>query len=111
MRILNWLEFTRLPEGALFRKYEPDCFEELCIKGETINHDGIPIDFLVTYLDNYDGYINKEYEFRFDYDILGRDSFFNKNQLFAVYDDNDIDQLIRVLSSSKGKFCPKEIKS
>jgi hypothetical protein len=111
MRILNWLDFADLPEGTLFRKYEPDCFEGLCIKGSTINHDGIPADFFLTYLDNHDGYAHQEGRFKFDYDIQGRDALFDKNQLFAVYEDDDINHLIKVLSLAKGKFCPKEIES
>jgi hypothetical protein len=110
MWLLNWLEFVELPEGILFRKYNPDYFEDLCIKGETISHNGVPSDFLLTRLDNREGYIKQEGKFKFDYDTIERDALFEKNQLFAVYEEDDINQLIKILSSAKGKFYPKETK-
>lgn len=37
MKILNTVDFAKLPEGVLFSEYEPCVLGDLKIKGETIN--------------------------------------------------------------------------
>jgi hypothetical protein len=41
MKIINLTEFRGMPQGTVFCKYDPCCFGELQIKGETWDSDFI----------------------------------------------------------------------
>lgn len=111
MRILNLKEFRELPEGTVFMKYVPCCFEELSVKGETLDYDfwdsDIVTDILCSGSDEMIQILAKaEHDSSFsvdlDVDIEGRDGCFNEDQLFAVYEQKDIDGLIEKLKKCKG---------
>ena len=48
MKVTDFLEFCALPEGTIFSYYCPGNCSGLFRKGETIFHDGSPIDFFET---------------------------------------------------------------
>jgi len=111
MRILNEKEFRALPEGVVFMKYVPCCPEELSVKGETWDDDflasGIVFDILCSGSEDMVQILAKaEHDSSFsvdlDLDIKGRDGCFNEDQLFAVYEQKDIDGLIEKLKGCKG---------
>lgn len=39
MKLYNRQEFLALPAGVVFAKYEPNCFDEWKIKGESLTND------------------------------------------------------------------------
>lgn len=106
MRIVKREEFLKLPINTLYRKYKPQFYEDLCIKGETWDSD-----FLCQELhgdisgstgsdhnsDLHDMAVESGGVFRFDLDGLGRDGLYDENQLFAIYDNEDIKGLIEKL--------------
>ena len=109
MKILDRAQFLAMPENTLFSKYAPCYFEALTIKGETLETD----DFLEQAIDgaiastgseNYSSLLfdAKHYgvSLRMDFDCLGRDGCFETDQLFAVYEPQDVAALIERL-----KFC------
>jgi len=109
MRLVTRKEFLSLPNGILFRKYEPRIFGELCIKRESIKD----IDFFVQYLDwievdgteeEHEVYERAEkhssYEFFPEWDMEGRDGLFEEDQMFAIYSKEDVIGLIKLLEST-----------
>lgn len=106
MKIVNLEQFRKLPSNTLFAKYEPCVFREFCIKGETWE-----VDFLVTSdipgsinassSDEYSRKLNEAEingtSLAMDFETEGRDGCFEDNQLFAVWEKQDIEQLIERL--------------
>jgi hypothetical protein len=105
MKIINREEFLKLPENTLFCKYKPCCFDDISIKNENVGD----IDFRVRKLfdvDNHDS--NEMVDILFDAEETGnyfklhfnttyRDGLFDKDQLFAIFDNEEILQLIENL--------------
>lgn len=103
MRIVNLETFRSLPANTVFSKYEPCVFEGIAIKGDTWEFD-----FLVT--SNISDAVEcsgtgefGEILFRaqstgesvnMDFESQGRDGCFDKDQLFAVWEDKDVCDLI-----------------
>lgn len=106
MKIVNLETFRKLPPNTLFAKYQPSVFEELEIKGETWEHD-----FLVTsslssaikcsgteeFIDLLDRAEKTGESLAMDFESEGRDGFFDKDQLFAVWEEADVLALIERL--------------
>jgi hypothetical protein len=106
MKIVNLTEFLALPNETLFSKYEPCVFENMAIKTDNCNER----DFIVQYIadsikctgsDDF-GYILEDAEengtsIEIDLDICGRDGCFNDDQLFAVWERQDVIKLIERL--------------
>jgi hypothetical protein len=102
MKILNRKQFLALPGQVLFSKYEPYVFESFAIKGETWGND-----FLVQYIvdsvaanstEKFAEILDDAQEtgdsIAMDFDCLDRDGCFDKDQLFAVWEEKDVRQLI-----------------
>lgn len=105
MKIVNRKEFLKLPSNTLYSKYKPCCFGELSIKYETG-----PYDFYcnslndVTFGSSSDETYDKLLEIQdsgesipIDLNCIGRDGLFEEDQLFAVYDNNDVEHIINKL--------------
>lgn len=106
MKIVNLETFRKMPPNTLFAKYQPCVFEELEIKGETWEHD-----FLVSA--NLSSAIKCSGSAEFgelldraertgeslvmDFESEGRDGCFEKDQLFAVWEEADVRALIERL--------------
>lgn len=104
MRIVNLDEFLKLPPETLFHKYTPQCFEGMEIK---VGNSGV-MDFVI---DNLFGAIantssddiyeklnaaceDSSVSLKMDFEYTGRDGSFDEDQLFAVYEQDDIKALI-----------------
>ncbi len=112
MRIVNRDEFLAMPTGTLFSKYEPVVFDALMIKEETITSppyspDGKAIDFNFTEIggavdsDSTGDFVDKLNDSRengtsvpMDFNAIGRDGEFVEDQLFAVWERKDVEDLI-----------------
>ena len=105
MKIVNLSTFRSLPANTVFSKYQPCCFEDLCIKGETLDHD-----FLVQQIadaiecSGSDEFVDKLYHAAetgesvgFDFECEGRDGLYETEQLFAVWEPDDVRALIERL--------------
>lgn len=106
MRIINRIEFLKLPENTLYMSYEPQIYGDLEIKLESLQND-----FYVEYLHGFiegtncsgtnseaHDYAEKTGETFIFSETSGRDGCFDDDQLFAVYDNEDIIQLINKLA-------------
>jgi hypothetical protein len=107
MKIVNRNQFMALPAETMYSTYEPCCFGPLYIKGDTIIHDGKPIDWcyqdIADAVDAGDSgeWAEKLFEAQesggsvaFDFDCQGRDGMFAHDQLYAVWEPQDVVALI-----------------
>lgn len=105
MKIINRKAFLGLPANTVFSKYEPCCFENLCIKGDTL-----PYDFTLQSIEDAidccgsEDFANKlddaeknGISLKMDFDCMARDGMFDENQLFAVWEKSDVVALIERL--------------
>ena len=116
VKIVNRAEFMAMDGIVLHRKYEPCIFGELGVKVSTIKDvGGEPIDYVTIGTEQIDdSNFNEVHEFlcgdalngvsfRFEYESTSRDGLYDDDQMYAIYDDDDIDQLIAFLESCKTK--------
>ncbi len=110
MKIINRKAFLQVPKGTVFSEYEPCVFYGLFVKtsepGDMINdyfeaelignpkcHDSGEFSSIL---------INAEEtgaSFDLDFDISGRNGAFKDDQSYAVYEKEDIKQLIHTLQT------------
>ena len=109
MRIVNLATFLSLPAGTVFNKYQPIVFEELLVKDQSIPETS---DFFYSELSCPTGGLDTEEtlvaidavekggSFQPDFDSLARDGCFDPDQLFAIWEPDDIRRLIAKLQAS-----------
>jgi hypothetical protein len=107
MRIINRAEFLKMPVGTLYIKYKPYYFEGLEVKEDS---GGLDNDWCASELtgistikegdnsgdimDALDRYVETGESFELEIDGYGRDGGFDDDELFAIYEPQDIQQLI-----------------
>lgn len=101
MKIVDRKTFLSLPENTLYNTYEPCVFGPLEIKGESLSND-----WFVQSLNTVNGRSSDDRDlvldeaeesgvsFSFDLNCEGRDGCFENNQLFAVWEKEDVEALI-----------------
>lgn len=103
MRIVNREEFLKLPSDTLFSLYTPQYFGEIMIKGDTI----WPNDFRYQDINEaVDCRSSNEFteilysaeekgtSFKMNFERWSRDGLYDNDQLYAVWDDEDVKALI-----------------
>ena len=92
-----------MPEGVVFSKYEPSYFGALCVKGETLKHDFLYQDIGCDAVESEssEDFVGKLDDAHclgatvpMDFHCMGRDGCFDENQLFAVWEEGDVRDLI-----------------
>jgi hypothetical protein len=102
LKIVSLADFLQFPPGTVFAKYAPIYFGELCIKGDSVGERDfeaqsfLQIDSIST---EHEVAILSEAEeaglsVMLNLDCQGRDGCFEDTQLFAVYEQQDVLQLI-----------------
>lgn len=110
MRIVDRETFLAMPPGTVFSKFKPDIFGNIEIKGDsTTNAQGELIDF---WSQDVAGAVEAASSGEFmhacdravageciplDFDSQYRDGLYEAEQLFAVWDPNDVQALIQRL--------------
>lgn len=112
MRIVNLETFLSLPEGVVYAEYEPCIFGDLTVKYDSYGGCNATVAALTfdveseggtSMFDILDAAVkDSNYSVPLTLDGTRRDSFYNVNQLFAVYEQKDIDQLINKLKECRG---------
>lgn len=109
MRIIGLDEFLLLPPGAVFAKYRPQMFDELCVKGDSIHESS---DFF--YRPIWEPYAESSgalcdvltaaeergEEVEIDTDCWQRDGLFEYGQLFAVFSWEEVLRIAASLSAA-----------
>lgn len=114
MRILNREKFLSLPKGVVYSFYESmGDLKGLYEKGETseMKNDWYATDLLKEVdVDDSEGFF-KLFEkaeegqvFRLDYGTEMRDAMYRNDQMFAVYDDDDVLGLIVLLQKLRNAY-------
>lgn len=100
MRIVDRKTFLEQLPGTVFQKYIPCSVEEICIKGETLWHEGTKSlgDFWYQPIGVCPTNAPPSME-----DSEYRDGCFDPDQLFALYDDDDVHTLIAQLREAVAK--------
>lgn len=109
MRIVDRDTFLALPNGTVFAKYEPVVFGPLAVKRESLRG----VDFFYSsitdevdagdpfeLLERCDHSQKTGENVVMDFNTWGRDGCFNADQLFAVWDCEDVEGLIECLTQS-----------
>jgi hypothetical protein len=107
LKIVNRVEFLKLPSGIVYSNYQPHVFDGLFIKD-----DSLPNDFftqnLIAEIENEDteDYFKKldscmkGESVRLDFNVSSRDGCFDEEQMFAIYEEQDLFGLIEALLKS-----------
>lgn len=110
MRIVDRKTFLEMPAGTLFAKFTPHCFDELAVKGETTGNDFVVQELIPwfegcndssDYFQTIERMIAGEPSPPLDFDCTARDGLFDPEQLFAVFDNDDVDRLIARLQRAR----------
>lgn len=103
MKIINKEEFLQLPEGTVFLEFKPYVFGDFKIKGETIGRDYLEVDLNNVFLDvddtvtAIDEALITNSSFDVNFNVYNRNGMFDDEQMYAVYEQNEIEKLIAVL--------------
>ena len=114
MKIINKKEFYKLPIGTVYADFEPNIFTSLKIKLENcfdvhgISYDYFYRDLLVNVKSHssdefhhiLDSAIADKTSFQLDFELIERDGCYDENELFAIYESEDLKGLISQLSQS-----------
>lgn len=114
MRIINREEFLKLGAGTVFCKYVPCAFGDLQLKCDDPGQYGndfvtIPLtgDIWIQGANNSEEYFEAltkaeegKISIRADYEGSSRDGIFEEDQLFCIWDKEDIGRLISTLQKS-----------
>lgn len=119
MKIVNRQDFLKLPSGTIYSKYEPCTFEGLAIKGESLFYDhcaNSPYchdDFYTQQIESAiecsgsREFINRLKEMRekgvsypIDLKQKGRDGLYEKEQLFMVWEKEDLLELKKTIDKA-----------
>ncbi len=108
MKIIDREAFLQMPKGTVFSEYEPciftglfvknnnpdpkfdDYFEQQLIGNVECNDSGAFVEALDTAQ-------SSGTSFSLDFDVSGRNGMFDNDQLYAVYEQEDIESFIAVL--------------
>ena len=109
MKIINRKEFLESPAGTLFSEYEPCAFYGLMVKHDSVgDNDYIENDLIGNiYYDSGDDFVdkldfakkNKTTLFLDFLENSNRNGCYDNNQLYAVYEKQDIEGLINTLKN------------
>ena len=110
MKIVDRKTFLGLPAGTLFAKYEPCVFGDLEIKHDSLENDYVTSGPLASRVmsDGSNDFFDKLQwaqlsgeSLPMDFGDTIRDGLFEENQLFAVYEDRDVIELIERLYEAR----------
>jgi len=105
MKILNWKDFIQTPKETVFSYYKDGSFSDLCIKTSDINEmsndflhdrilDAIEHDDTGEFFDKCSRMIDEGISVPMDFDFTGREGYYERDQLFAIYEEADVKLLI-----------------
>jgi len=111
MKIVDRKTFLAMPAGTVFMKYEPCIFGDIEMKGNTLPSGpdfwrSSLTDALELWGDGdspfgrLDEAVASGASLSMDYDSMGRDGLYDEDQLFAVLEKRDVEQLIEKLKEA-----------
>ena len=111
MKLLNRKEFLALPAGVIYAKYDPHIFGELSIKGDSLDHDWYHQDFIEVDARDSDELfeileiaLGSGRSFDLNFNTISRDGLYDGEQLFAVFEKEDVEGLMSRLQESLNDY-------
>lgn len=115
MRIVAREVFLAMPAGTVYAKYSPHVFGDLCIKCDTVTHGGKAIDWWYVDFTSIESADTEEWLERsecamkgesvpMDFTTESRDGLYDADQLFAVYERRDVENLTARLAEAYCAF-------
>lgn len=111
MKIIELQQFLSLPSGVLYAKFEPYVFGDIAIKEASMSNDWLYQDLLELKArsnEEWDDILSKAVEkgtsFNLDYECVGRDGLYKSDQLFAVFEKEDVVSLVRRLEKTLSDY-------
>lgn len=111
MRVVDRETFLALPPGTLFAKFEPDVFGPLQLKADTCGEDFVCVELIPSFEgvrdcgdwhEVLDRMVAGEASPPLRYDSYGRDGYFDRDQLFAVFEERDVRALLDHIIEATG---------
>lgn len=110
MKIINKETFLKLPAKTIYSEYEPCIFDGLFVKGDTWPCDYLEQNIIGNvYCSSSEEFsrilVQSEetgHSFNLDFDCNGRNGLFDDKQLYAIYEKEDLENLIAVLEEGIG---------
>ena len=114
MKILTFKEFLETPKETVFSYYRPQVFDGLMIKCSDIadnDHDflyddiigAIENDSSADYWDKCEAMSELKESMPMDFECTGREGLYDRDQLYAVYEKEDVVALIERLQRTVSK--------
>lgn len=103
MKLYNRQEFLALPSGVVFAKYEPCCFDQWQIKGDTwLPNDYLDQELTDLYDEHYEACLDFEEKrtANVDFHDWCRDGLYEDKQLYAVLEAHEVRGLIARLQET-----------
>lgn len=108
MRIITRQELLGLHEGAVYSEYAPCHFGTFQIKGESLKNDWYYQEISnAIAADSSDEAFEKlllaqdgKQTFSMDFDCMSRDGLFDEDQLYAVWEKEDVEALVKRLNQA-----------
>lgn len=124
MRIVDRKTFLSLPAGTVYAKWGSEAgdpselfYGEVSVKGETVHEDWVDIPFLswpedcsdsMQWADAMEAARNGTPTAPLDIGQGGRDGLFDRKQMFAVYEREEVVRLLALLTSCLGTAYPEQ---
>ena len=117
MRIVGLQEFLKMPGDTLFSKYETYVFGPLCIKEDSISDidffyvqlsDAIDAGDSAELFNELDNAVKTGTSLKIDLHVWSRDGMFDKEQLFAIWELEDIKSLSFRIDECVRKLAPPQ---
>jgi hypothetical protein len=111
MKIVNRETFLKLPAGTIYLEYSRHNFGELCVKEDTYVDSNdftfriiaaeVNAQNLSEELAMFERALEKNESICLDFNCTMRDGKYEEKQLYAIYEEQDIDKLIAVVLDAK----------
>lgn len=110
MKIITRAEMLKMPKGTVYSYYEPCCFRELEIKADepgNYENDWLFDSLIGAVKNDSSGDYSEKCTLmeagdsqEVDFEYTGRDGLFEDEQLYAVYEKEDVEALIKRLQKT-----------
>lgn len=104
MKIVNRKQFLALPEGVIYAKFQPCVFGDIAVKYDSIDNDWYYRDLLEVDAEDSGEWadmllegMEKDISLPLDFECVSRDGFYDDDQLFTVFEKQDVISLIESL--------------
>ena len=111
MKILDREQFMNLPDGVLYAKLYSYEFGEISIKRESLTNDWVVHELFNVHSEDFiktvqiiDEAIKKQIRFDLDFESTIRDGCFDENQMFAVFEAEEVQNIIKLLQGLTANY-------